>query len=225
MRAATWMAGLAVLGMAVGARAADREKVEPWQFKAVKGGKAAGRYDFSVVARDTGVFAVSMTYGDPKAVAKKKPGRPEVRTYAELEPSGQLGRYKRWKAKGKGALYWLAFVFEGKAKIRFEREDGSKAKVTELGDATEVFPLEADQPLLAWLLVRGKVEREVACMGTGSTVLGKARVRRLDGVEGGEGWKIEGDCGAFTVVVDAAGEPRSITADGRAWERLPPAGS
>lgn len=217
MRVAMVVAGAVALALAGSARAGD--KVEPWQFKTTRNGKAVGRYDFSVVARENGVFAVSMTYGDAKAIGKKRPGRPEVRAYAELDPKGILGRYKRWKAKGKGALYWMAFVLDGKARTRFEKEDGKNAKVTELGPATDVVPLEPDQPFLGWLLVRGRAEVEVACMGSSSTAIGKARVRKDGGGEGGETWRIEGDCGTFTFVVDAAGEPRSITADGHAWER------
>jgi hypothetical protein len=224
MRGAMVLAGILVFGVLATARAADKEKVEPWQFKALKGDKVTGRYDFSVVARESGVFASSMSYGGAKALGKKSPGRPEVRAYAELDAKGHLGRFKRWKARGKAALYWMAFLYEGKAKIRFEQEDGKHGKVTEVGEALEVVPLEADQPFLAWLLVRGLVEREVACMGTASVTLGKARVVREGSVDGADVWKVSGDCGTFTIALDAAGEPRVIKADGYSWERVAPQG-
>ncbi len=222
MRASISTAGIfgLVLALAAPGLAGEKDRVVPWQFKAAKGGKAAGRYDLSVVSGDSGVFAVSMTYADAKAVGKPKPGRPDVRTYAELDSKGFLGRYKRWKTKGKSALYWMAFVLDGKAKIRFEMEDGQKSKVVDLGAANEIVPLEPDQPLLAWLLVRGRTEHDVACMGTTSTAPGKALVRKDNQVEGQETWKVEGDCGTFSLTLDAAGELQKVTTEGRSWERV-----
>ena len=222
MRGAMVLAGILAFGVVATARAGEKEKVEPWVFKALKGSKVTGRYDFSVVARESGVFAVSMSFGDAKALGRKSPGRPEVRAYAELDTKGLLGRYKRWKARGKASLYWMAFVFEGKAKIRFEPEDGQHSKVTELGAAADVVPLEPDQPFLAWLLVRDRAERGVACMGTSSTSVGKAQVHKEGSVDGADVWKVSGDCGTFTVSLDAAGEPRTIATDGRSWERIAP---
>ena len=220
MRGVMMLAGMLAFSAVTNARAGEKDKVEPWQFKVMKGAKVTGRYDFSVVARETGVFAVSMSFGDPKALGRKIPGRPEVRAYAELDAKGLLGRYKRWKAKGKAALYWMAFVFEGKAKIRFEREDGQNSKVTELGAATDVAPLEPDQPFLAWLLVRGRVDREIACMGIASATVGKAKIFKEGSVDGADVWKVSGDCGTFTIALDAAGEPRTITGDAHSWERV-----
>jgi len=222
MRKTLLLAVIMSFGAAATVHAGEKDQVVPWQFKATKGGKVIGRYDFSVVTRDNGVLAVSMSYGNAKALGMKTPGRPEVRAYAELDAKGLLGRFKRWKAKGRAALYWLAFVYEGKAKIRFEREDGQNSKVTELGAAAEVAPLEPDQPFLAWLLVRGLVDREVACMGTSSTTVGKARVFKEGAVDGSDVWKVGGDCGTFSITMDAAGEPRTITAETYSWERVAP---
>lgn len=216
------VAVLAVTGAATAARAQEPEEPrrEPWVFQVQKGAKVVGRYDFNLVARETGVFAIAAAYADGKALAKRKPGRPDVRAHAELDPKGLLGKYKRWKSKGKNsALYWLAFAMEGDVKIRSEKEDGQNSKVVDLGKADAVYPLEPDQPFLAWLLIRDRAEREVACVGTGSAAIGKARVAKGQAATG-ESWTVSGDCGSFTVLVDANGEPAEFAAGERKWVRV-----
>jgi hypothetical protein len=224
MRATMTVAAAAFLvvtaSAAVAAAQDEPAKRAPWTFQVLKGTKAVGRYDFNVVSGEGGVFADAWAYADPKAMAKPRPGRPDVRAHAELDPRGLLGKYKRWKSKGKNsALYWMAFNYEGEIKLRFENEDGAKSKVTSLGKADAVAPLEADEPFLAWLVLRDRAEREVPCVTTASTTVGKARVAKGAATAVGETWTVSGDCGAFTVVVGADGEPVEFATAERKWVR------
>ena len=202
----------------------------PWRFAMSKGGKVLGRFDVNQVRNDEGVFATGFLY--PGAAAVKDPGRPRpsLRSSAQLEKDGSLGKYKRWEAKGGKDLYWFAFVYEGVVKVRFEKGAGDKGRVKEAGKGEHVSPLDAGQPQLAWVLVATSTgDREVSCIAARDETLGKATVRRgaeeqVDLPAGAKAsltrWDVKGDCGAYSIFVDKAGEPVVMVEGDTRYDRI-----
>ncbi|HOU55162.1 MAG TPA: hypothetical protein PLQ97_14630 [Myxococcota bacterium] len=219
-----WLLGALIgIGMGTPARA---QSPKPWAFEVQKKGRAVGRYDCNIVADPQGIFAVAASYDGPKALKSPRPGSPAVRCHAELDPRGALGKYKRWKNVGKGgALYWFAFVVDGEVRLRHEGVGNAKPKVTSLGRGEAVRPLEEDQPVLAWVLVRDRHEGEFLCVGSRSQGIGKGIVRKAsgEGIEATEAWEVSGDCGSFRVEVGPDGNPQRFVAGDTVWKRMAPA--
>jgi hypothetical protein len=202
-----------------------------WSFVVSKGGKATGRLDVGYVVREDTRFMVGGSHTGAKAAqeAKRAKVKPPVRSYAELDPKGFLGRYKRWEPAGKGEKYWYLFQYEGKLKLRHEKGVGDKGSVKDAGAAgTQLVPLEKDQPQLAWLLTSGSRPAEVECVGAHPNVRGKATVARVGeedtDLPGGQKarltrWEIKGDCGEYTVMNDASGDPVVLACGGIRWDR------
>jgi len=213
-------------GVAIGvllALPAAAQSPKPWVFEVQRKGRAVGRYDFNTVVDPEGIFAVAASFEGARALKSARPGSPSVRCHAELGSGGTLGKYKRWKNVGKGgALYWFAFVVEGEVRLRHEGAGNAKPKVTSLGRAEAVRPLEEDQPVLAWLLVRERREGEFSCIGSRSQGIGKGQVRRASGhgEPSGEVWEIRGDCGTFQVELGSEGEPVRFVAGDTVWTRM-----
>ncbi|MBP7125689.1 hypothetical protein KBD49_04915 [Myxococcota bacterium] len=219
-----WLLGT-LIGIAMGVPASAQSR-KPWAFEVQKKGHPVGRYDFNAVVDSEGIFAVAASFEGTKALKASRPGSPAVRCHAELGPGGTLGKYKRWKNVGKGgALYWFAFALDGEIRLRHEGVGTAKPKVTSLGRAEGVRPLEEDQPVLAWLLVRDRHEGEFSCVGSRSQGIGKGRVRKAsgDGEEAAEVWEIQGDCGSFRVEMGPGGEPVRFVAGDTVWKRMAPA--
>lgn len=208
--------------------AREPSDVTKWPYAVTRGGKVAGRMDVAHANRDGMTFVVTGFYPGQAAIKDRKGGKPSTRSYAELAGDGTLGKYKRWETKGKGYLYWMAFVFDGKVKVRHERGVGDKGRVKEVGAAEAVRPLDREQPQLAWLLTGPGKPAETACVGLNPGTFGRARVA-LAGSEdvevGGtrrtlEKWTVSGDCGDYSVWRDARGEPVVMTSGSTRYERL-----
>jgi hypothetical protein len=215
----------------LGAGPAAAKDSESWQFVASRGGKTAGRFDVGIVHRDGTIFATGAYYKGEGAVKDRARRKgPAIRAYGELTGDGTLGKYKRWESGKGGDAYWMAFVYEGKTRVRHETGGGS-GKVTDLGKSEAVFPLDPGQPQLAFLLASGgNADREVACVSASPSKLGKAKVHKggeedVDLPGGGKAklvrWTVSGDCGSFSVYLDPEGEPKVMLADDVRFDRLP----
>jgi hypothetical protein len=224
------MAGIVLLAAVLAAPASAAAREGQWRFAVSKGGKLTGRLDVGVARRDGTLFAVAGFYGGAAAVKEKRTrAKPEGRSYAELEPDGTLGKYKRWEAKGQRNLYWMTFQYGGKVKARFETGLGNTGKVKDVGAGEKVVPLERDQPQLAWLLVDGGHAGPFACVGANPAVLGKAQLANAGPEEidlaGGakarlQKWTVTGDCGEYAVWVDAAGDPQVMSTGTTRYDRI-----
>ena len=197
-------------------------------FAVSKAGKVTGRMDVGVSYRDSGIFAVSSFIHGVAAVKEMKKGKQAIRTYAELDSNGSIGKYKRWEAKGRGDRYWFAFVYDGKLKVRHETGPGDKGTTKELGVAAQAVPLDFEQPHLAWLLIDNRRDA-VECVGLNPTVMGKATVKNagdedVDVFGGGKErltrWVVSGDCGEFTVFVDTNGAPKVMVSGSARFDRM-----
>ncbi|MBM4395255.1 MAG: hypothetical protein FJ087_06150 [Deltaproteobacteria bacterium] len=218
----------AALVVAVPASAEPKD-VTKWPYAATRGGKVLGRLDVAFAKRDGQVYLVTGFYPGQAAVKDRKGGKPATRSYAELDPEGMLGKYKRWEVKGKGYLYWMAFLFDGKVKVRHERGVGDKGKVKDVGEAGKVRPLDHGQPQLAWLLTGAGKPAEIDCVGVNPGAFGKARVEKggeepVELTGGGKAslqrWEVGGDCGEYLVWTDGKGEPVVMETGGVRYERL-----
>jgi len=212
----------------LGGAALGEEEPTRYYFAVVGGGKVTGRVDVGLVKRDNQVFLVSGFFPGSWAIKNPGSGKPTRRAYAELENDGTLGKYKRWDNRGKGYRYWMAFVFEGKVKIRYEKGVGDKGRVKDVAEATAVRPLDTSRPELAWLLLG--LDKETQCVGVNPQAFGKARVEKTgeEGVQLLDGrkltlthWRVTGDCGNYDVFTNAKGEPVVIQAQKLRYERLP----
>ena len=222
-----------MLASTAGARQKEAEPTAgttQWTFAVSRAGKAAGRLEVGIARRDGETFAVSACYpGVSVAKALPKKAKPAVRSYAELGQGGTLGKYKRWEPRGKGEQYWFVFPFEGKVKLRYEKGPGDKGKVKVLGEGDRVVPLDREQPQLAWLLAGPGKPAETACAGANPAVFGKAQVRRSGSEEvdlygGGKAtldrWVATGDCGDFSVYLDASGDPVVMLSGQTRYDRV-----
>jgi len=197
-------------------------------FAVSRDGKVTGRMDVNISKRDSGIFAVSSFVPGVAAVKEHKNGKPSIRTYAELDVNGAIGKFKRWEVKGKGDRYWFAFVYDGKVKVRHEKGAGDKGSTKELGVAAKTVPLDIEQPHLAWMLIDDHRDA-VECVGLKTTVLGKATVQKvgdedLDVFGGGKKllthWAVRGDCGEYSVYVDADGLPTVMVSGSARFDRM-----
>lgn len=222
-----WGAFTIMLGGASPAAAQVPSLVE---FKVSQAGKEIGRYDMGLVRNEGGTFVVGNFYPGAQALTGKKRGTPEHRLYGELDAEGLLGKYKRWLRHGGNQEYWMVFLFKNEIKVRHEDVEGGKGQVAVLGKGTAVVPMDPGVPALAWALLGTEpAEREMACAGTTTGAWGKARVvakgaRDFDDGQGGKvslaHWRVEGDCGAADLFLDAEGVPLRMQAGDRQYERF-----
>lgn len=198
-------------------------------FAESRNGKVVGRLDATVVVKEDAAYAVSVFYAGTAAVKDGKKGKPDYRSYAELDAGGLLGKLKYWEKAPNGEKYWMAFLFEGKVKVRHEKGPGDKGSAEELGKAEGVIPLQDGLPQLAWLRARLGQEGEFPCVSAKARKLGKATVRRVGEEEvdlpGGAReslvrWTVGGDCGTASVWVDNGGSPVVMTSGDARFDRI-----
>lgn len=203
-----------------------------WRFAVTRDKEAVGRLDVGVVRRDNTVFMVTAFYPGREALERpERKAKPSRRSYAELPEPGVLGKLKRWETLGRVEHYWMLFWLDGRVRVRHEKGVGGKADVREVGRGGDVVPLDPGQPLLAWLLVSPeRASRTVTCASPAPAAFGQAKVTAAgsETVRGHDGtetpasrFEISGDCGSYTLWVDAQGEPVVLEAGGERYERFP----
>lgn len=231
-----WIVGVNLfVAMACLTTAPSARARESWRYAVKLDENVLGRFEAKIVERDNLKFASSAFVKGAKAVESKKRGTPDVRSYAELDATGAIGKYKRWKNMGKVDSYWMYFVAEKKVKLRYVPAT-KPAQVNVIAPEAPMVPLEPDQPHLAVMLIDKAVpERTVECVGASPQTKGHARVTRAivpqvdstDATETTTGesdvtvWKIDGDCGTFEITLNSSNEPVLMKSGDVIYERLP----